>query len=273
MSEGYLIINSNTDNKIEVDILITSIKKIDSTRPISVITNDHGIGFIEADKVILLEETNPTVAYFKSLLLSPYTKTISFLPDQILTMFDVNIWENLRSINSIVIPKNRFSFNGEIIDPKMYTSSNTEIKSFDFESIPNVIYFNKDRGCDDVFGLAVILSASFNQDDYIDFFVGKEHAMPPFPSFIWPSWILSLLRSITHEKIYTFDFIHCIDMSTQENNYINNNWTKRWSEFLTYWVNDQGVLKIENFVQQGLIKYESKAWLTEDTLRNLKVNG
>lgn len=270
MNEGYLIINSNAENKTEVDILITSIRKIDPQRSISVITNDRSVGFIEADNVILLEESNPTVSYFKSLLLSPYIKTIAFMPDQLLTLFDTNVWENLRSLNSIVIPKNRFLFNGEIIDPKMYASSSTEIKSFDIESIPNAIYFNKDKRCDDIFGLAVILSASYDQDNYIDFFIGKEHTMPPFPTFIWPSWILSFLRSVTDEKIYAFDFINCIDLSIQENNYTNNNWSKRWSEFLTYWVNDAGVVKIENFVQQGLIKYESKAWLTDDILSKFK---
>jgi hypothetical protein len=272
MSEGYLIINSTAENKTEVDILIASIKRIDPSRAISVVTNDKTISFIEADEIIFLEEQNPTLSYFKSLLLSPYTKTISFLPDQILTMFDTNIWENLRSLNSIVIPKNKFLFNNEIINPNMYTTSSTELKSFEIESIPNAIYFNKDKGCDDVFGLAVILSANYDQDAYIDFFVDKEHSMPPLPKFIWPSWILSMLRLTTDEKIYAFDFIHCIDLSIQENNYINNNWTKRWSEFLTYWVNEQGVIKIENFVQHGLIKYESDAWLTKDTLKNLKLN-
>jgi hypothetical protein len=94
--------------------------------------------------------------------------------------------------------------------------------------------------------------------------------MPPSPEFIWPSWMLSFLQSITDDKISTFDFMHCIDLSKQENNFINNNWTRRWSEFLTYWVNDQGVLKIENFVQHGLVKYDSSAWLNEETQQNLK---
>ena len=272
MSEGYLITNSTAENRTQVDILIASIKKIDPLRQVSVVTNDKSISFIEADQIIYLEEQNPTLAYFKSLLSSPYNKTISFLPDQILTMFDTNVWENLRSLNSIVIPKNKFLFNDEIINPNLYPTSSAELKSFDLESIPNAIYFNKDKNCNDVFGLAVILSANYHQDDYISFFVDKEHSMPPLPEFIWPSWVLSMLRSITDEKIQTFDFVHCIDLSIQANNYINNNWTRRWSEFLTYWVNEQGVIKIENFVQHGLIKYESDAWLTKETLKNLKLN-
>jgi hypothetical protein len=270
MSEGYLIINSTIDNKTEVDILISSIKRIDTTRPISVVTNDSTISFIEADQVIVQDELNYTLKYFKSLLASPYNKTISFLPDQILTMFDTGVWENLRSLNSVVIPKNRYSFNNDIVNPAMYASASEELKSFELESIPNAIYFNKDNGCADIFGLASILSADYNQDKFIDFFVDKEHSMPPFPTYVWPSWILSFLRSIIDQKISTFDFIHCIDLSIQENNYVNNNWTRRWSEFLTYWVNEQGVIKIENFVQQGLIKYDSKAWLTENILKNLK---
>lgn len=270
MSEGYLIINSTEDNTLEVNLLIESIKKIDPTRSVGVVANDKSIKFIEADDVIYIEETNPTVAYFKSLLASPYTKTIALLPDQILTSFNTNIWENLRSFDSVIIPKNRYSFNGAVIDPSLYSAGHTEFKSFGFTSVPNAIFFNKDKGCDYIFGLAIILSASYSQHDYIDFFAEIENSMPPFPKYVWPSWMLSFVQSITDKKILTFDFMHCIDLSKQENNYFNNNWTKRWSEFLTYWVNESGEIKIENFVQRGLIKYESSGWLTDETLANLK---
>lgn len=270
MSEGYLIINGTVENSTEVNLLITSIKRIDPTRPISVIVNDNAAKFIEADSVIYLKEHNPTLCYFKSMLVSPYTNTIGLLPDQLLTYFDVGVWENLKGLDPIVLPENRYLFNNQIVDPMMYSNASAEFKSFGISSIPNAIFFNKDKGCDYIFGLASILCSSYDQDNYISFFANKEHEMPPFPKYIWPSWVLTLLRSITEKKISTFDFMRCIDLSRQENNYINNNWTKRWSEFLTYWVNDEGTLKIENFVQQGLVKYESKGWLTEEILENFK---
>lgn len=270
MSEGYLIINSNKDNILEVDLLIESIKKIDPTRPVAVIVNDKSLKFIEANDIIFVDEINPTLLYFKSLLASPYTKTIAFLPDQLLTAFNTNIWENLRGFDAVILPKHRYSFNGNIIDPVLYSTSYTEVKSFNASSIPNAIFFNKDKECDYIFGLSIILCASYSQHDYIDFFADTEHNMPPFPKYIWPSWVLSFVQSITDRKILTFDFVHCIDLSKQENNYINNNWTKRWSEFLTHWVNETGDLKIENFIQSGLVKYESSAWLTDETRTNLK---
>jgi len=268
--EGYLIINGHEENIFEINLLIQSIKHIDSKKRIGVIANYKDLKFIDADDIIYIDEPNPTVLFFKSLLASPYTKTIALLPDQLLTSFNPNIWENLRGMNSVVLPKNRYSFNNNVIDPTLYALAQSEIKSFGLTSIPNAVYFNKKCGSDYIFGLAIILSANYEQNDYIDFFADKEHNMPSFPEYIWPSWILSFLQSITSDKISTFDFVYCIDLSKQENNYINNNYTKRWSEFLTYWVNDRGTLKIENFVQQGLIKYDSSAWLTEDTKRNLK---
>lgn len=271
MTEGYLIIDGNSENITQVNLLIHSIKKIDATRPVCVAVNDdRNLKFIEADDVVYLDEPNPTLAFFKSLIASPYTKTISLLPDQILTLFNTNVWENLRSLTPVVIPKNRYAFNGTIIDPELYPLCQEEIKSFNIHTIPNAIFFNKDRGCDYIFGLATILSSNYSQQDYINFFADQEHSMPPFPEFIWPTWVLSFLQSITDGKITNFDFMHCIDLSTQDNNFINNNWTRRWSEFLTYWVNDEGTIKIENFVQHGLIKYESSAWLTKETLQNLK---
>ena len=270
MNEGYLIINSTEDNTLEVNLLIESIKKIDPARSVAVIVNDESLKFSEVDDIIFVSETNPTLLYFKSLIASPYAKTIAFLPDQLLTAFNTTIWENLRGFDAVILPRNRYSFNGTIIDPALYMTGQTEVKSFEISSIPNAIFFNKDNGCDYIFGLAVILCANYNQHDYIDFFADTENNMPPFPKYVWPGWILSFIQSITDEKILTFDFIHCIDLSKQENNYLNNNWTKRWSEFLTYWVNEAGDLKIENFIQNGLIKYESSAWLTDETIANLK---
>jgi hypothetical protein len=270
MDEGYLIINGHSENILEVNLLIHSIKKIDSKRPVCVAVNSKDVKFIQADKIIYIEESNPTVAFFKSMLDSPYVKTIALLPDQILTSFDTNIWENLRGMGPIVLPEHKFAFNDEIINPSLYSLNQEEIKSFNISSIPNAIYFNKEKECDDIFGLAVILSSNYQQHDYIDFFVDQEHSMPPFPNFIWPTWMLSFLQTITDDKIRIFDFMHCIDLSKQENNYVNNNWTKRWSEFLTYWVNEDGILKIENFVQRGLVKYESSAWLTQEVQQNLK---
>jgi hypothetical protein len=272
MSEGYLILNGNESNLLQVNLLIDSIKRFDKTRNVSVVTNNDSLKFHGAENVILLSEQNPTLCYFKSLLASPYTKTIGLLPDQILTMFNASVWENLRGLSPLVLLENRFSFCNMIIDPAMYVESSTELKSFNIESIPSAIFLNKEKGADDVLGLATILSSNYNQDDYINFFSDKDNMMPSFPRFIWPAWILSLLQVITEDKISKFDFMHCIDLSKQENNFNNQNWTRNWSEFLTYWVNDQGVLKIENFVQHGLVKYSSAAWLTENTLTNLRMN-
>ena len=270
MSEGYLIVNATADNNIEVNLLINSIKKIDKERPVSVITNSSDMSFFEADNIIYLEEGNPTLRYFKSLLLSPYIKTIGLLPDQILTSFDTSVWENLRGLSSIILPETRYSFNDQAIDYTAYGITTTEFKSFGASSITNAIFFNKDKSCDDVLGLASVLCANYDQDNYIDFFADKENEMPTFPKYIWSSWILSLLQTITPDKISTYDFVHCIDLSKQENNISNYNWTSNWNTFLTHWVNEEGILKIENFVQSGLVKYETNSWLTDDILENFK---
>lgn len=273
MNEGYLILNATKDNTTEISLLIRSIKRQDPDRGVSVaVIDSSNFNFAEADQIISVNEENPTLNYFKSLLASPYDKTIALLPDQVLTIFNPAIWENLRSMDPIILPKHRYSFNGSIIDPSVYTAANTELKNFGLNSVSNAIFLNRDKGADDVLGLAVILCANYDQDDYINFFIDQEHSMPSFPKYVWPSWILSLIQSITDCKISTFDFMHCIDLSSQENNFVNSYWSKKWCEFLTYWVNGIGTLKIENFVQHGLVKYETAGWLTEEVLTNFKMN-
>lgn len=278
MNEGYLIVNCVKSNLTQVELLIKSIRFFDKERPISIVTNEPDLVkyLLYVDNDIFLDpETvfnNDTALYFQSLLKSPYEKTIAFLPDQILTNFNPEVWENLRGMNSIVIPKTRSNFNGEQLPNSVYYHSAIEEKSFGEGSILNAIFYNKNKGCDYALGMAVLISIYYNQNEYIDFFSEFENnAMPAFPEYIWPGWIISLIGKILSFKLSKFDFIDCIDLSLRENSYINDQWSKKpWSEFLSYWVNESGNIKIENYIQSGLIKYNTNAWLTENTLTNLR---
>lgn len=274
MSEGYLITNCTEDNLLQVDLLVKSIKYFDASRPVSVVTNKKDLTskLSYVDKEVYVESTIPTAAYFHSLLESPYEKTIAFAPDQILTNFNPSLWENLRGMTSIVLPKHRYNFNGDQIPPALYHHSSIEEKNFNDSTILNAVFFNKSKGCDYVFGLAVVIASQYNQNEFIDFFAEVENsAMPALPEYLWPEWLMTLLSKTLAIKISKFDFVDCIDLSTRENSYINDNWARRsWPEFLSYWVNEQGSIKIENYVQLGLIKYTTNAWLTETTLANLR---
>jgi hypothetical protein len=275
MTEGYLIVDCKMKNLTQVELLIKSIRLFDKERPISIIAHEDNLKkyLLYIDQEIYIEPSSIlSAAYFHSLLASPYTKTIAFNPDQILTNFNIDVWENLRGMNSIVIPKTRSSFNGELLDYSLYTEGSTEQKSFGEGSIIDAIYFNKDKGCDYVFGMAVLIASQYDQNQFIDCFEDKENnAMPPFPKYLWPEWLMSMMYKILGLKITKFDFINLIDLSLRENSYVNDNWSKKpWTEFLSYWVNDHGDIKIENYVQLGLVKYNTSAWLTADTLTNLR---
>jgi hypothetical protein len=275
MTEGYLIVNCSMKNLTQVELMVKSIRLFDKERPISIIAHEDNLKkyLLYIDQEIYIEPSSILSAtYFHSLLASPYTKTIAFNPDQILTNFNIDVWENLRGMNSIVMPKTRSSFNGELLDYSLYTEGSTEQKSFGEGSIIDAIFFNKDKGCDYVFGMAVLIASNYDQNQCIDFFADKENnAMPPFPQYLWPEWLMSLMYKILGLKLTKFDFVNLIDLSIRENSYVNDQWSKKpWPEFLSYWVNDQGDIKIENYVQLGLVKYNTSAWLTTETLTNLR---
>jgi hypothetical protein len=170
------------------------------------------------------------------------------------------------------MPKTRSSFNGELLDYSLYSEGSNEQKSFGEGSIIDAIFFNKDKGCDYVFGMAVLIASQYNQNEFIDYFADKENnSMPAFPKYIWPEWLMSLMYKILPFKITKFDFVNLIDLKIRENSYVNDSWSKKpWPEFLSYWVNDTGDIKIENYIQLGLVKYSTSAWLTEDSLTNLR---
>lgn len=275
MTEGYVIINCSSNSVVEsvqVELLAKSIRRADPSRPITLVATSASFinpvaSFCDA---VIVEDPNPTSRYFKSLLASPYTKTIAFQPNQLLTKFNPLVWENLRSMTAIVLPKTIHGFNDATLDPNVYMKGSIETQSYEESSIVNTLYFDKNKGCDDVLGLAVILSASYSRDTYIDFFKDQEHYMPSFPEYIWDSWVMTLMKQITESKISEYDFVHCIDLSTQENNIQNSKWTGKWCDFLSYWVNELGELKVENFVQQGLVHYGTNAWLGSNEIKNLR---
>lgn len=274
MSEGYLIVNCSKNNLTQVEILVKSIRYFDKSRPISIIGYETDLKkyLLYIDKELQIEPSNETADYFRFLLGTPYEKTIAFAPDQILTDFDPKVWKNLTTMNDVVIPKNRYSFNGEEIESSLYLHSNIEQKSFNESSILNAIFFSRSKVSKLIFEMAALIASNYDQNKFIDFFSKREKSsMPPLPEQLWPEWLMTMLYKVMNLKITKFDFVNCVDLSKRENSFVNENWSrKNWPEFLSHWVNDAGIIKIENFVQTGLIKYSTDAWLTDSTLVNLR---
>jgi hypothetical protein len=278
MTEGYLITGVNADNLKYLELMINDINHLDPSRKISIAGSN--IGHIEnslIDSKIEFDleyiEKNPNIIYFSSVMQSPYDRTIVFLPDQLLTEFNTEVWENLRGLGPVVFPKTRKSFSYEDIPNAAYSGASVEEKTFGFSVILNCAYYDKTLGSDSILGFAVNLAASYSFEDYVTWFGENKQQqdilLPSFPKWITPSWVMCLLKAISPEKIKFYDFITCIDLGIQDNNY----WSKRWSElswnkFLSYWVTDNGDIKIENFIQKGLIKYETTGWFNE---KNFKI--
>jgi hypothetical protein len=278
MNEGYLITLLTRDNITEVELLAGSIKAIDATRQVVAITQDDIEGIDALDQIIKLDGLcdDDNFNYFFSLIHSPFEKTIAFLPDQILTRFNTGVWESLRGLGGVVLPKNRYSFSGEYIDGAAYWRGNIEKKSFDSTSNINAIYINKAEGALELLGFALDICGSYKQDSAIEWtkeknHLGQEVLLPFFPEYLWSEWVISFIATLNPERIKLFDFVHCIDLSKQEMNHWNTIWSREhWNRFLNYWVTDKSEIKIENFIQQGLVRYQHSGWLTDANVRLLK---
>lgn len=277
-TEGYLIVHLNKDNIDQVELLAGSIKAIDATRRVVSITNDEIKTINNVDEVIRLDGLcdDGTFNYFFSLLNSPFEKTVALMPDQILTAFNVDVWESLRGLGAMVVPKNRFAFNGEVIDTRAYWKGSIEHKSFNQTTNINAVYYNKAEGADELLGFALNLCGSYKQDDAIEWSKIKNNdnedvMLPFFPEFLWQEWVITFIRTLNPELIKEFDFVPCIDLSMQEMNHWNGIWSREnWNKFLNYWVSDVPEIKIENFIQRGLVRYQHTGWLTDDNIKLLK---
>ena len=276
-NEGYLIPLVSSGNLWQAELLAHSIKAIDPDRAVVAISAEQLLSSV-LDKVILLDGLcdDDNFNYFFSLLHSPFEKTIAFLPDQILTKFNVGAWESLRGLGGVVLPKNRYSFSGELISDTVYWRGNIENKSFDRTSNINAVYINKSEGAEELLGFALTLCGNYQQDAAIEWVkeknkLNQEVLLPFFPEYLWSEWVISFLATLNPERIKRFDFVNCIDLSKQEMNHWNAIWSREhWSTFLNYWVTDAPEIKIENFIQHGLLRYQHTGWLTDDRIRLLK---
>lgn len=279
MTEGYLITGVNANNLKYVELMINDINHLDPSRSISIA--GCGIDNIKNSllhsKIVFDEEyieKNPNIIYFSSVMQSPYDRTIVFLPNQLLTEFNIEVWENLRGLGPVVFPKTRKSFSYEDIPNSAYTDADLEEKTFGFSVILNCAYYDKMLGSDNLLGFATNLAASYEFEDYITWFNENKQKqdvlLPSFPKWLTPSWVMCLLKAISPEKIKFYDFITCIDLGIQENNHWNKRWSEMsWNKFLSYWVTEDGDIKIENFIQKGLINYETTGWIDEKKLKIL----
>ena len=276
-NEGYLIPLVTSENLWQAELLASSIKAIDPDKRVVAISQTK-LSSTDLDEVIQLDGLcdDDNFNYFFTLLHSPFEKTIAFLPDQILTKFNVAAWESLRGLGGVVLPKNRYSFSGELISDTVYWRGNIENKSFDRTSNINAVYINKSEGADELLGFALNLCSSYQQDTAIDWVkeknkLNQEVLLPFFPEYLWSEWVVSFITTLNPERVKRFDFVNCIDLSKQEMNHWNAIWSKEsWSTFLNYWVTETPEIKIENFIQHGLIRYQHTGWLTDDRIRLLK---
>jgi hypothetical protein len=278
MNEGYLIPLVTAENAEQVELLAHTIKRLDPSRHVAAITKEKIDKISSVDDVIVLDGLcdDETFNYFFSLLHSPFDKTIALLPDQLLTYFNTDVWENLRGLGSMVILDKKYSFNGETLDDSIYWNGITEIKSFGFASNVNAVYFDKEKDAKDLLGFAINLSSNYNHDDVLNWVneknnEGDELFLPYLPDFLWPSWIISFMRMVIEDKIIAFDFMQNIDLGKQEMNHNSRQWREEpWNRFLNYWLTDSGELKVENFIQLGLIKYQHCGWLTDKIKNKIK---
>ena len=279
MTEGYLILGAD-DNIERVSLLAKSIKAIDSTRKVAVVTYEHTKSIDGVDIIVVADKFSPPSArlqYFYRVMKSPFDRTIAFDKNQLLLSFDVNIWETLRGLGPVVLPDTRNSYSYEAITANSYWTAEIEKNTFNVTPVLNTGYFDKTLGSDDVMGLGMDIAGRYNSMDYIgwvtEYKLANDIALPNFPDHLWPEWIIGFISSITDNKIKFYNFIDCVDLKKQDNNKWNDKWSKLpWNRFLNYWVTDTAQIKIENFIQTGLLHYDDCNWMSSDTINNIK-NG
>ena len=277
MKEVYIIHCENENEILPAELLSKTIKHFDASRQVIVTTSVPATSFSDGvDVNIYLDTGNPTLNYFKAIVDIECDRAIYFKPDQLLTHFSNECWETLRNLSSIVTLKTRFSFAGETIEPTVYYQDSININNLSTTKNVNAVFFDFTKNARQLLGFCIDFSSDYNYKNiktYISDQInnGVQISLPTFPEYIWPSWVLSYVSLIFEEEFIEFDFLENIDVSKQDYNTGDHVWSSRsWNKFLSYWISDQGQIKIENFIQSGLLKYQTTAWLDDIIIDKLQ---
>lgn len=277
MKEVY-IINCETDQQVvSVNMLSKSIRHFDSTREIVVATPLAAELFLNQVTIHNYElSSNPTLNYFKAVVDVKCDRAIYFKTDQLLTHFTTDCWETLRNLSSIVTLKTRLNFAGNEINPDVYYQDNINLSTLKDTKNINAVYFDFSKNARQLLGFCIDFCSDYDYNKVQDFSnelkqQEVQNFLPAFPEFIWPSWVISFVSLLFDEDFIEFDFLDNIDLSLQEYNITDSVWSnKSWNQFLSFWVTEQGQIKIENFIQSGLIKYQNTAWLNDNILGRIQ---
>jgi hypothetical protein len=277
MKEVYVIHCENENEILSAELLLKTIKHFDSSRKVIVTTPLSASRFSDDVNVNIYSDTgNPTLNYFKAIVDVDCDRVIYFKSDQLLTHFSSECWETLRNLSSIVTLKTRFSFSGETIDPSVYYQDNINLNNLSTTKNVNAVFFDFTKNARQLIGFCIDFSSDYNYKNIKTYIAdqinnGVQISLPAFPEYIWPSWVLSYVSLIFEEEFIEFDFLENIDVSKQEYNTGDHTWSSRgWNKFLSYWISDHGQIKIENFIQSGLLKYQTTAWLDDIIIDKLQ---
>jgi hypothetical protein len=276
MKEVYIINCENETQVISTRLLFKCLKKYDPSRDVVVSTPLSAEELSIPTTVHNYEiTTNPTLNYFKAVVDVDCDRAIYFKPDQILTHFSTDCWETLRNLSSVVTLKTRLSFAGTDINPDNYYQDNVNLSTLKTTKNINAVYLDYSKQARQLMGFCIDFCSNYSYNDVQDFITdmvtaGNTNSLPSFPEFIWPSWLMSFASLTFEDEFIEFDFLDNIDLSCQEYNIVDHLWADtNWNKFLSYWVSEAGQLKIENFIQSGLIKYQNTAWLNDDVIDRL----
>lgn len=277
MKEVYVIHCENENEILSAELLSKTITHFDSSRQVVITTPVSASQFSAGVNVNEYTDTgNPTLNYFKAIVDVDCDRAIYFKSDQLLTHFSSECWETLRNLSSIVTLKTRFSFSGETIEPSVYYQDSININNLSTTKNVNAVFFDFTKTARQLLGFCIDFSSDYNYKNIKTYITdqinnGVQISLPTFPEFIWPSWVLSYVSLVFEDEFIEFDFLENIDVSKQEYNTGDHTWSSRsWNKFLSYWISDHGQIKIENFIQSGLLRYQTTAWLDDIIIDKLQ---
>ena len=272
MSKGFCFVaqnNNTTDYVKQACILAVSIHKTNKNQLISLITNDNIPQKYKVlfDKIIPIEKDDAKTEQIKFqnrckiFDLTPYNQTIVMDVDMLVTRNIKQWWSYLNNYD-LFFTSNVLTYRNELI------TSSWHRQVFVKNDLPNLYngfwFFKKNKKAKEYFTLLKIITQHW--EIFFDKYLPNKKQN--FYSVDVASAITCKILGIDKQVIDTKSFIKFVHMKPKL-----QNWSEipsKWTNKVSFSVNNQGDLLVDNIIQDNIFHYVEDEFLNENIIRGIE---
>jgi len=267
MKDNGILTYADTDRHVDQAVALALTSKKFNNLPVCLATTASTAAYATTmqqyfDKILVVPNQAATTGMLRAMDQTPYTGTLFVYSDSVI-MSDISGVFDLLDITDFVFPTVT-DFMGQRPSCDLYYSRRIIEKNNLPDIWSNTFCFNKSDSTSRLISRAYHIFNNWNAYSSV---LTKEYSIEDNP--LQFNTILSMAVFLEDIPVMQNSF-KFTNLSKQPGNmWIRSAADLNWFAYLNNWITDDCILKVENYVQQGIVHYASE-WMSADTLARIK---